>query len=156
MIAAPASGSGKTVLTLALLRALKDRGLDIAGAKAGPDYIDPAFHAVSAGKPSVNLDPWAMTDARLASLAGAQGADYLLAEAMMGLFDGALDGSGATADVAARLRLHDVDRNAVARQRDTDRLDLARRIAARLGIGDDQHAPHARMRMVHGMSISLR
>ena len=105
MIAAPASGSGKTVLTLALLRALKDRGIDIAGAKAGPDYIDPAFHAVAAGRPSVNLDPWAMTDERLASLAGAQGADYLLAEAMMGLFDGAADGSGSAADLAVSLAM---------------------------------------------------
>ena len=105
MIAAPASGSGKTVLTLALLRALKDRGLDIAGAKAGPDYIDPAFHAVAVGKPSVNLDPWAMTDARLAALAGAQGSEYLLTEAMMGLFDGAADGSGSAADLAASLEM---------------------------------------------------
>ena len=105
MIAAPASGSGKTVLTLALLRALKNRGLDIAGAKAGPDYIDPAFHAVAAGRPSVNLDPWAMTDARLASLAWAQGSEYLLTEAMMGLFDGAADGSGSAADLAVSLAM---------------------------------------------------
>lgn len=105
MIAAPASGSGKTVLTLALLRALKDRGYDIAGAKAGPDYIDPAFHAAATGRPSVNLDPWAMEVDRLLALAAAQETEYLLTEAMMGLFDGAADGSGSAADLSASLAM---------------------------------------------------
>ncbi|MGI9514281.1 MAG: cobyrinate a,c-diamide synthase, partial [Anderseniella sp.] len=61
VIAAPASGSGKTLLTLALLRALKNRGFSVAGAKSGPDYIDPKFHQAACGQPSVNLDAWAMT-----------------------------------------------------------------------------------------------
>ncbi len=103
MISAPASGSGKTVLTLALLRAIRDRGIAVRAAKAGPDYIDPGFHAVAAGAESVNLDPWAMKPERLRSLALGQGGTHLLIEAMMGLFDGAADGSGNAADLAATL-----------------------------------------------------
>lgn len=103
LIAAPSSGSGKTVLTLALLRALKDRGLDIASAKAGPDYIDPAFHALASGYASVNLDPWAMTPPRFASLAQRQKGAHLLIEGMMGLFDGAADGSGSAAELSKAL-----------------------------------------------------
>ncbi len=60
VIAAPASGSGKTLLTLGLLRALTRRGVDVAGAKSGPDYIDPRFHEAACGRSSVNLDAWAM------------------------------------------------------------------------------------------------
>ncbi|MCB1387308.1 MAG: cobyrinate a,c-diamide synthase, partial [Nitratireductor sp.] len=103
MLAAPASGSGKTVLTLALLRALGERGVDIRAAKAGPDYIDPAFHAAACGAPSVNLDPWAMAPGRLQHLAAGQGGSHLMIEAMMGLFDGAADGSGSAAELAAML-----------------------------------------------------
>jgi cobyrinic acid a,c-diamide synthase len=103
VLAAPNSGSGKTVLTLALLRALKDRGIAIRAAKAGPDFIDPGFHGVSCGLPSVNLDPWAMGANRLRGLARAQGGTHLLIEAMMGLFDGAADGSGSAADLAVTL-----------------------------------------------------
>ncbi len=103
MLAAPASGSGKTVLTLALLRALKARGMDVRAGKAGPDYIDPAFHAAACGAPSVNLDPWAMNDDRLKALAAGQGGELLVVEAMMGLFDAAADGTGSPADLAATL-----------------------------------------------------
>ena len=53
IIAAPASGSGKTVLTLGLLRALRNAGHGVTGAKAGPDYIDPAFHTAASGKPAM-------------------------------------------------------------------------------------------------------
>lgn len=60
MIAAPSSGSGKTTVTLGLMRALKRRGVSIAPGKAGPDYIDPAFHTAASGKPCLNYDPWAM------------------------------------------------------------------------------------------------
>jgi len=103
LIAAPSSGSGKTVLTLALLRALKNKGIDIASAKAGPDYIDPAFHAISSGYASVNLDPWAMTAPRFSTLANRQDGSHLLIEGMMGLFDGAADGSGSAAELSRAL-----------------------------------------------------
>lgn len=103
VIAAPSSGSGKTLITLALLRALKNAGLNVCAAKAGPDYIDPAFHTVACGNASVNLDPWAMTDNRLKALASHQEGDLLIVEGMMGLFDGAADGTGSAADLAISL-----------------------------------------------------
>jgi cobyrinic acid a,c-diamide synthase len=107
IIAAPRSGSGKTLITLGLLAALRRRGLAVAPAKTGPDYIDAAIHARVAGTPAVNLDPWAMRPQRLRSLAAAHGAgaNLLLIEGVMGLFDGAMDGTGSTADLAAVLRL---------------------------------------------------
>ncbi|WP_417769466.1 cobyrinate a,c-diamide synthase [Stappia sp.] len=107
VIAAPSSGAGKTTLTLALLRALARRGLRVASAKTGPDYIDPAFHAAASGRPCVNLDPFAMRSELLGALAARQArdADILVVEGVMGLFDGAADGTGSTADLAARLSL---------------------------------------------------
>ncbi|PST21925.1 cobyrinate a,c-diamide synthase [Mesorhizobium plurifarium] len=107
MIAAPSSGSGKTTVTLGLMRALKRRGVSIAPGKAGPDYIDPAFHTAASGKPCFNYDPWAMRPGLLlANAANATGdGSVLIMEAMMGLFDGAADGSGAPADLAAALGL---------------------------------------------------
>ncbi|GJD62293.1 cobyrinic acid a,c-diamide synthase [Methylobacterium frigidaeris] len=107
LLAAARSGSGKTTVTLALLRALRRRGLAVAGAKCGPDYIDPAFHAAATGRPSYNLDSFAMDGALLDAVAGRAGdeADLLLAEGSMGLFDGVVaeEGrSGANADIAAR------------------------------------------------------
>ena len=107
IVAAPASGSGKTVLTLALLRALARRGTRVASFKVGPDYIDPAYHAAASGRPCRNLDLWAMREETFAAVARdtAADAELVIGEGVMGLFDGALDGSGATADVAARLRL---------------------------------------------------
>ncbi|MCB8838646.1 cobyrinate a,c-diamide synthase [Aurantimonas sp. VKM B-3413] len=107
LIAAPSSGAGKTTVTLALLRALGRSGVAVRSAKAGPDYIDPAFHAAASGSPCVNLDPWAMRPELLAGLAAearAQ-AQAFVVEAMMGLFDGAADGSGSAADLAAMLGL---------------------------------------------------
>ena len=107
IIAAPASGSGKTVVTLALLRALANAGVNVASAKAGPDYIDPAFHRFASGRSCVNLDPWAMRPATLSHLIAGRlgGADLVLAEGVMGLFDGVnLPGrpdAGSTADLAA-------------------------------------------------------
>lgn len=102
VIGAPASGSGKTVVTLGLLRLLRRRGVAVASFKVGPDYIDPGFHAAASGRPCFNLDPWAMRPATLARLVeSAAGAELAIAEGVMGLFDGALDGSGSTADLAA-------------------------------------------------------
>jgi cobyrinic acid a,c-diamide synthase len=105
VIAAPRSGSGKTVLSLGLVAALRRRGLAIAAAKAGPDYIDTAMLARAAGAEAVNLDAWAMSPERLRTIARdhAAGADLLLIEGVMGLFDGAADGTGSTGDLAAHL-----------------------------------------------------
>lgn len=107
VIAAPQSGSGKTMVTLGLCRAFADRGLGVAPAKIGPDYIDPAFLALAAGETCINLDPWAMEAETLRGLAAnhADGADMFIVEGVMGLFDGAADGAGSTADAAAALGL---------------------------------------------------
>ncbi|MEM0899046.1 MAG: cobyrinate a,c-diamide synthase [Pseudomonadota bacterium] len=107
LIAAPHSGSGKTVVTLGLLRAFKKRGVAVVSAKAGPDYIDPAFHAVASSGTCINLDPWAMRRDLLDCLTDrhAEDADMLVVEGMMGLFDGAADGTGTAADLATRLGL---------------------------------------------------
>lgn len=105
VIAAPRSGSGKTVITLGLLAALRRRGVVVAPAKTGPDYIDPAFLGRAALREAVNLDPWSMSAARLKSLAAIQctGAELLVVEGVMGLFDGASDNTGSTADLAELL-----------------------------------------------------
>ncbi len=104
ILAAPMSGSGKTVVTLGILRALAQRGHAIRSAKSGPDYIDPRFHAAATGRECVNLDAWAMAPDRIRALA--QGPGLLLIEGAMGLFDGAPpDGRGATADLARILNL---------------------------------------------------
>jgi cobyrinic acid a,c-diamide synthase len=102
LIAAPASASGKTVITLALLRHFRQAGRTVASVKTGPDYIDPAFHAVASGKPCLNLDSWAMRRETLADLLAqaAQTAELILGEGVMGLFDGAPDGAGSTAELA--------------------------------------------------------
>jgi cobyrinic acid a,c-diamide synthase len=105
IVAAPASGSGKTTLTLALLAALRRRGRIVQPYKCGPDYIDPAFHGIAAGRPSFNLDSWAQSRARFGTLLeiGAD-ADIAIAEGVMGLFDGVVSsgawGNGSTADIA--------------------------------------------------------
>lgn len=106
LISAPASGSGKTTLMLGLLRALKDRGMAVQPYKCGPDYIDPGFHGAAAGRVSRNLDSWAMAPGLLDQLMHeAQGAELVLAEGSMGLFDGVASpgetGNGASADIAA-------------------------------------------------------
>jgi cobyrinic acid a,c-diamide synthase len=110
-VAAPRSGSGKTVVTLALLAALARRGLAVRAAKAGPDYIDAAFHAAATpGAKSINLDSWAMPPSLLDALFAdaTRGADILVVEGVMGLFDGiagAPGRCGSTADLAARFAL---------------------------------------------------
>ena len=104
VIAAPSSGSGKTTVTLGLLRALIRRGVALRGAKSGPDYIDPRFHEAACGHPCLNLDAWAMGNARIKALSA--GPLPLIIEGAMGLFDGAPpDGKGASADLARMLDL---------------------------------------------------
>ena len=110
IIGAARSGAGKTSVTIGLLRALRDRGLEVAGAKSGPDYIDPGFHAAASGAPGVNLDSWAMPPAVLdhALDTSRRGRDLVIVESAMGLFDG-IDApagrSGAAADLARRYGL---------------------------------------------------
>jgi cobyrinic acid a,c-diamide synthase len=105
IIAAPSSGAGKTTVTLGLLRALRQAGLPVAGAKAGPDYIDPAFLAAAAGRAAPNLDVWAMRRATLeAILSGLDDTALVVVEGVMGLFDGiGARGNGSTADLAQTL-----------------------------------------------------
>lgn len=107
LIASPSSGAGKTTVTLGLLRALRNRGIATAPGKAGPDYIDPAFHAAASGVNCLNFDPWAMRPELISANAALHraGDRLLIIEAMMGLFDGAADGKGAPADLAAALGL---------------------------------------------------
>ncbi len=108
LISASASGTGKTTLTLGLARAFRDRGLVVQPYKAGPDYIDPAFHRAATGRPSFNLDSWAMGPGMIAGLLDkAAGADLVIAEGSMGLHDGVAVageiGTGASADLAVLL-----------------------------------------------------
>jgi cobyrinic acid a,c-diamide synthase len=103
IISAVRSGAGKTTVALGLMRALARRGLSVQPFKCGPDYIDPAFHAVAAGRPSFNLDTWAMTPGVLAHLVRGHASDISIVEGVMGLFDGA-GGRGATSDLAALLK----------------------------------------------------
>jgi cobyrinic acid a,c-diamide synthase len=110
IVSAPRSGAGKTVIALALIAALKRRGLKVRSAKAGPDYIDPGFHAAASGDAALNLDSWAMPPPLLDALAAeaVTAADILIIEGVMGLFDGIAGPPGrrgTTADLAARFRL---------------------------------------------------
>ncbi len=103
IIAAPHSGSGKTIVTLGLLRLLHQKGRRVAAAKIGPDYIDPGFLAAACRAHCRNLDSWAMRPgtlrAQIAALEGA--AELVICEGAMGLFDGVgPEGRGSTAEVA--------------------------------------------------------
>jgi len=105
ILAAAASGSGKTILTLGLLRALRQRRIIVSPAKIGPDYIDPAFHTAASGRASRNIDPWAMRPSQLAAEIDVLEKDsaLILCEGVMGLFDGiGPTGIGSTAELAAR------------------------------------------------------
>ena len=108
IVAAPSSGAGKTTVATALMAAFTRRGLRVAPAKVGPDYIDPRFHEAATGRSSMNLDGWAMRPDCLDGLIAARGtdADLVVAEGVMGLFDGApMAGAvddGSTAALARR------------------------------------------------------
>ncbi len=107
VIAAPASGAGKTTVATGLMAALRRRGTTVAGFKVGPDYIDPGYHALATGRPGRNLDPVLVGEQRIAPLAayGATGSQLAVVEGVMGLFDGRIGalGRGSTAQVAALL-----------------------------------------------------
>lgn len=106
VVAAPASGSGKTTVATGLMAALRRRGTAVAPFKVGPDYIDPGYHTLASGRPGRNLDPVLVGADRIAPLArhGSVGAEIAVVEGVMGLFDGRIsDGAGSTAEVAGLL-----------------------------------------------------
>ncbi|MEV6224158.1 cobyrinate a,c-diamide synthase [Nocardia fluminea] len=112
VIAAPASGSGKTTLATGLIGALRRAGHRVAPFKVGPDYIDPGYHGLAAGRPGRNLDPVLVGQDRVVPLYrhGAQDCDIAIVEGVMGLFDGRIDenhgdaiAEGSTAQVAGLL-----------------------------------------------------
>ena len=106
VLAAPASGSGKTTIATGLMGALRSAGHVVAPFKVGPDYIDPGYHTLAAARPGRNLDPVLIGADQVASLYshGCAGADISIVEGVMGLFDGRLDnGAGSTAHVAKLL-----------------------------------------------------
>ncbi|MBR6315644.1 MAG: cobyrinic acid a,c-diamide synthase, partial [Lachnospiraceae bacterium] len=88
MLAAPGSGSGKTTVTCALLKVLKDRGMDVAGFKCGPDYIDPLFHKKILGVESRNLDTFFAGEEGVRKILSACSAGVAVIEGVMGLYDG--------------------------------------------------------------------
>jgi cobyrinic acid a,c-diamide synthase len=109
IIAAPASGSGKTTITLGMIRAFCNRGISVSSAKVGPDYIDSKFHEMASKRPCVNLDSWSMRKTLFDELISdsIRGSDIFIIEGVMGLFDGAIlpgsFGNGSTASIAEEL-----------------------------------------------------
>ena len=108
VVAAPATGQGKTTVATGLLAALRVAGHEVSGHKVGPDYIDPGYHALASGRPGRNLDPHLVGEERIVPLLlhGAAGADVAVVEGAMGLHDGRLgtDGFASTAHVARLTR----------------------------------------------------
>lgn len=105
LVAATSSGCGKTTFTLGLLRALKRKGMQIASFKSGPDYIDPKFHELSSGQPSINLDLYMMSPEHIQEVytRHSSEAETTVVEGVMGLFDGHTRMEGSPAELAALL-----------------------------------------------------
>lgn len=107
LIAAPASGSGKTTITLGLLRAFADKGLRVQPFKCGPDYLDPIHHKIAARETSINLDTFMASASHVKQLYQKYTAesDITITEGVMGLFDGAVKMTGSSAEIAALLQI---------------------------------------------------
>jgi cobyrinic acid a,c-diamide synthase len=105
LISAPSSNSGKTTLTLGLLRALREQGLGVQAFKCGPDYIDTIHHSTAAGRPGLNLDTFMASEAHMRDVYAyyASHADVSVTEGVMGLFDGADKMKGSSAEIASLL-----------------------------------------------------
>ncbi len=106
MVAGTHSGAGKTTVATGLLAALRAAGHRPAAAKVGPDFIDPGYHALACARPPRNLDAWlcGLDAIRPLAARAAAGADLLVVEGVMGLFDGAADRTpSSTADIARQL-----------------------------------------------------
>jgi cobyrinic acid a,c-diamide synthase len=107
LIAAPSSNSGKTTVTLGLLRLLKNKGYHVQPFKCGPDYIDTKHHALAAHKPSINLDTFMMSADHVKNVYHkySKPADITIVEGVMGLFDGANKMQGSSAEIAMLLNI---------------------------------------------------
>lgn len=107
MIGAASSGSGKTTFTLGLLRALRNRSLRVNPFKCGPDYIDTRHHEMAAGRASVNLDSFMMSERHIKDLYAryTSDADVAVTEGVMGLFDGYDAMRGSSAEISGLLRI---------------------------------------------------
>ncbi|WP_296141008.1 cobyrinate a,c-diamide synthase [uncultured Tessaracoccus sp.] len=158
VVAAPASGSGKTTVATGLMAALTARGLAVAPAKVGPDYIDPGYHTLATGRPGRNLDPFLTSEALVPQLFlhGARDADVAVVEGVMGLFDGRLgtDSFASTAHVARLLDapvllvvdVRHVSRTAAAVVQGLAGFDERVRVAGVVlnHVGSDRHAREVR------------
>ena len=102
LIAAPSSSSGKTTISLGLIKALSNRGMKVQAYKCGPDYIDPLLHSKASGSPSINLDTFMCSESHVQALFAehSQLAEVAIVEGVMGMFDGANKMKGSSAEIA--------------------------------------------------------
>ena len=106
VIAATQSSSGKTTVVTGILRALKNKGMKVQPFKVGPDYIDPSYHGMAAGRAGHNLDTWLVDESQINDLfaSEAENADIAIIEGVMGLYDGGKNGISSTAQLAKKLQ----------------------------------------------------